>query len=250
MDVSEIKVKSALTKSKIPGVEYVVNPYIGCGHGCRYCYAAFMTKWSRYHAGSAWGSFVEVKVNIADVLLDELNRKRKRGTVLLSSTCDPYQPVEARFKLTRQCILVLDRLGWGIDILTRSPLVTRDADLLCSASNVSVGFSIPTDDDRVREALEPQSPSIAARLQALEALHGVGIETWVFIAPLLPMNPERLHEAVAPYVSHIMIDRLNYENKVRALLRGRGWGYALTETYAREMESRLIGLFGGKAGIV
>jgi DNA repair photolyase len=85
-------------------------------------------------------------------------------------------------------------------------------------SNVSVGFSIPTDNDKVRETLEPRSPSIAARLQALKELHGAGIKTWVFIAPMLPMNPEKLHEAVAPYVSYVMIDRLNYQGKVRSLL--------------------------------
>lgn len=115
MDIVEIRAKAALTKSKIPGVEYVINPYIGCGHGCRYCYAAFMSKWSRHHAWSEWGSFVEPKVNIAEVLQGELSRKRKRGTVLLSSACDPYQPVEARFRLTRECILLLDRFGWGIN---------------------------------------------------------------------------------------------------------------------------------------
>ena len=250
MDIVEIRVKSALTRSKIPGVEYVINPYIGCAHGCRYCYAAFMSKWSRYHAGSAWGTFVEVKVNIADVLLDELNRRKKRGTVLLSSTCDPYQPVEARFGLTRQCILLLDRFGWGIEILTRSPTITRDIDLIRSASNVSAGFSIPTDNDLIREVLEPRSPSITARLQALEELHGAGIKTWVFVAPMLPMNPEKLHEAIAPYVNRILIDRLNYGEKVRALLRGKGWEYALTEAYAGEMESKLTGLFGEKAKII
>ena len=250
MDVVEIRAKGALTKSKIPGVEYVINPYIGCGHGCRYCYAAFMSKWSRYHAKSAWGTFVEVKVNIAEVLRDELSRKRKRGAVLLSSTCDPYQPVEAQFGLTRECILLLDQFGWGIDILTRSPLVIRDIDLLRSMSNVSVGFSIPTDNDQVRETLEPRSPSIAARLKALKELHRAGIKTWVFIAPMLPLNPEKLHEAVAPYVSYVMIDRLNYQGKVRRLLYEKGWDYALTESYATEMESKLIILFGEKAEIV
>ncbi len=247
MDIVEIRAKSALTKSKIPGVEYVIDPYIGCGHGCRYCYAAFMGKWSRYHAGSAWGTFVEVKANIAEVLRDELNRKRKRGTVLLSSACDPYQPVESRFRLTRECILLLDRFGWGIDILTRSPMVIRDIDVLCSASNVSVGLSIPTDDDRVRGVLEPHAPPIAARLEALRELHGAGVKTWAFIAPMLPLNPEKLHEAVAPYVSHIVIDRLNYPEKVRTLLFAKGWGYALKESFASEMESALIELFGEKA---
>jgi len=250
MDVVEIRAKGALTKSKIPGVEYVINPYIGCGHGCRYCYAAFMAKWSRYHAKSAWGTFVEVKVNIAEALHDELSRKRKRGTVLLSSTCDPYQPVEARFGLTRKCILLLDQFGWGIDILTRSPLVTRDIDLLGSISNVSVGFSIPTDNDQIREVLEPRSPSISARLRALKELHSAGIKTWVFIAPMLPLNPEKLHEAVAPYVNYVMIDRLNYPEKVRSLLYEKGWDHALTESYVRRLESELMILFGAKAGIV
>ena len=250
MDVVEIKVKGALTRSKIPGVEYVINPYIGCGHGCLYCYAAFMSKWSRYHARSAWGAFVEVKVNIAEVLHDELSRKRKRGTVLLSSACDPYQPVEADFELTRKCILLLARFGWGIDILTRSPLVIRDIDLLRSMPNVSVGISIPTDDDQIRKALEPESPPIAARLQALKELHRAGVKTWVFIAPMLPLNPEKLHEAVSPYVSYVLIDRLNYQEKVRTLFHEKGWDYALTESYAKETESKLSSLFGEKARIV
>lgn len=202
MDVTEIRVKGALARSKIPGVEYVINPYIGCAHGCRYCYAAFMGKWSHHHAGSKWGSFVEVKVNIAEVLHDELSRKRKRGRVLLSSTCDPHQPVEAHFELTRKCILLLSEFKWGIDILTRSPLVTRDIDVLRSTPDVSVGVSIPTDDDEIRKVLEPKSPSIAARLEALRELHRAGVKTWVFIAPMLPLNPETLHEMVAPYVSH------------------------------------------------
>jgi len=245
MDVSEITVKSALTRSKIPGVEYVINPYIGCGHGCLYCYAAFMTKWSRLHAESKWGSFVEAKINIAEVLHDELSRKRKRGSVLLSSVCDPYQPVEARFELTRKCVLLLQYFGWGIEILTRSPLVTRDIDLL--RFNVSVGISIPTDDDMVRQALEPKSPSIADRLKTLRELHEAGIQTWAFIAPMLPMNPESLHEAIEPYVSHVLIDKLNYSGKVRALVHGKGWDYAISEKYAAETQSKLICLFEAKA---
>jgi len=250
MDVVEIRVKGALTRSKIPGVEYVINPYIGCAHGCRYCYASFMSKWSRYHAGAAWGTFVEVKVNIAEVLHDELSRKRKRGTAFLSSICDPYQPAEARFELTRKCILLLAQFEWGIDILTRSPLVTRDIPLLRSTPNVSVGLSIPTDDDQIREILEPQSPPIAARLQALKELHSAGVGTWVFIAPMLPLNAAKLHRAISPYVSYVMIDRLNYQVKVRSLFHEKGWDYALTDSYAMETESELLSLFGKKARIV
>jgi DNA repair photolyase len=162
MDVTEIIVKSALVRSKIPGVDYVINPYLGCAHGCRYCYAVFMRRYSRGHSASPWGSFVEVKVNLPDVLRAELHRKKQPGRALLASVCDPYQPVEARYRLTRTCLELLQGHGWGIDILTRSPLVSRDLDILQEMPNASIGFSIPTDDDRVRHILEPQAPPPAS----------------------------------------------------------------------------------------
>jgi DNA repair photolyase len=240
MDVTEITVKSALVRSKIPGVDYVINPYLGCAHGCRYCYAVFMRRYSRHHASSPWGSFVEVKVNLPDLLRLELRRKKQPGRALLASVCDPYQPVEARYRLTRNCLEILRQHGWGLDILTRSPLVTRDLDILRDAPGVSVGLSIPTDDDRVRALLEPQAPPIAARVQALAQLHAAGIHTWVFVAPMLPLHPDRLYEAVAPHIDHLMVDGLNYQQQVQALFRQHGWDHALTAVYARETGARLL----------
>ena len=127
MDVVEIQTKSALVRSGIPGVNFVINPYLGCGHGCRYCYAVFMRKYSRLHANAAWGSFVEAKVKIVDVLRAELAKKRHAGAAMLSSVCDPYQPAERDWRLTRGCLEVLLEFGWDVEILTRSPLVVRDA---------------------------------------------------------------------------------------------------------------------------
>ena len=135
--------------------------------------------------------------------------------------------MEARYRLTRGCLKILQEYGWGADILTRSPLVTRDLDILKEMPEVSVGFSIPTDDDRVRSILEPQAPPIAARLKALAHLHTAGLHTWVFVAPMLPMHPERLYEAVAPHIDHLMVDRLNYRQQVQAIFRKHGWEYAL-----------------------
>jgi DNA repair photolyase len=244
MDITEITTKSALVRSKIPGVDYVVNPYLGCGHGCRYCYAVFMRKYSRQHRGAPWGSFVEVKVNIAAVLRSELARKRKRGRAMLSSVCDPYQPVERRYRLTRQCLEALAEYGWGLDILTRSPLVTRDLDLLAAAADVSVGLSIPTDDDKVRQVLEPQSPPIGARLATLQRLHEAGIHTWVFVAPILPLNPQKLVEAIKPYADHFMVDALNYRQQVRDIFRRNRWDYALTDGYGAETGAALLKLWG------
>jgi DNA repair photolyase len=247
MDVSEINTKSALVNSKIPGVAYVINPFLGCAHGCRYCYAVFMRKYSRHHHTSPWGSFVEVKINIAEVLRSELRRKRHRSRALLSSVCDPYQPMEHRYRVTRRCLEALSECGWGINILTKSPLVTRDLDILATTPNVSVGLSIPTDDDRVRKVLEPNSPPIGARLTALEKLHAAGIQTWVFIAPILPMNATRLYDSIKPYITHLMVDPLNYRNQVKDIFLENYWDYELTDLYASETRTVLLQLWNQRA---
>ena len=240
MDVIEIRIKTALVRSKIPGVDYVINPYLGCGHGCRYCYAVFMRKYSHHHQ-SPWGSFVEAKTNIAEVLNSELPRKKRLGRVLLSSVCDPYQPLEHRYQLTRACLEALKNWGWEINILTRSPLVTRDLDILSETPGVSVGFSIPTDNDEVRKVLEPNAPPIGARLSALKRLHEAGISTWVFIAPILPMNPTKLYEAIAPYITYLMVDPLNYRNQVKDIFLKQNWEYELSDKYAAETRAILMG---------
>jgi DNA repair photolyase len=240
MDVTEITSKTALVRSKILGVDYVINPFLGCAHGCRYCYAVFMRKYSRQHRAAAWGSFVEVKVNIVEVLRAELRRKKQRGRAMIASVCDPYQPAEKSYRLTRGCLEVLLEFGWGIDILTRSPLVIRDLDILQAAPDVTVGFSITTDDDRVRRVLEPHAPPIAARLSALRQVHEAGIHTWVFVAPMLPLNPDRLYAAIAPHIRHLMVDPLNYRQQVRDIFHRHGWDYALTDAYAAETGAALV----------
>ena len=250
MNVTEITVRTALVRSGIPGVDYGINPYLGCGHGCLYCYAAFMTRYSRHHASFRWGTFVEAKVNIVRVLRDELSRKRKTGSVMLSTVCDPYQPAERRYELTRGCLEALRESGWGFDILTRSPLVTRDINILKNAPGVSVGFTIPTDDDSVRKILEPNAPSIQSRLDALRKLRDGGIDTWAFIGPMLPMNPAGLCEALDPLVNHVLIDRLNYRSRVEGLFRKHAWEYALTDRYSLDTGKVLLRLFGGKADSV
>jgi DNA repair photolyase len=243
MDIIDIEARTALVRSKIAGVGYVINPYLGCAHGCLYCYAVFMRKYSRCHARAPWGAFVECKANIVEILKNELSRKRKRGSVLLSSVCDPYQPVERDRRLTRGCLEVLGEFGWEVEILTRSPLVLRDLDLLKSIPQVSVGFSIGTENERVRRALEPGAPPIQARVEALRKLHQVGIATWVFIAPMLPMDPERLHRLISPYADSVLLDTLNYRGQVREVFIRNGWYDALTDEYAEKTRRRLMELF-------
>lgn len=246
MDITETTVKSALCRSGIPGVDYVVNPYLGCGHGCRYCYAVFMRKHSRAHTDARWGEFVEVKTNIVSVLRAELARKRKAATAMLSSVCDPYQPAERQYRLTRGCVEALTERGWGVDILTRSPLVTRDIDRLRVCVGASVGFSIPTDDDGVRAVMEPCAPSIDARLAALKTMHEAGIRTWVFVAPMLPMDPHKLAGMIMPDADYVMADGLNYRGRVEGIFRRRGWACALAGDYAAKTAAALRRVLGDK----
>lgn len=101
VEVLKRKAKSLYTRSKIPGVNWTVNQYVGCAFSCRYCYAKFLCRW-RDHG--EWGSWVEVKTNA-----QELARKRVRGSVVMSTVSDPYQPIEAKLKLTRRVLRCMDK---------------------------------------------------------------------------------------------------------------------------------------------
>ncbi|MGE5541703.1 MAG: SPL family radical SAM protein, partial [Bacillota bacterium] len=201
--VREIPCRSAVVKSGIPGIDFVLNPYTGCEHGCVYCYASFMMRF-RPHA-EPWGRFVDVKVNFPQILRREC-RKVRSGEIMLSSVTDPYQPAEAEYGLTRECLRILDALqdsrsgsdmlpGAGVteapdvplvSILTKSDLVARDVDVLSRMRSVQVGMTITTADDRVSRVFEPRAPYSSRRFRALETLAARGVYTWAFAAPLIP----------------------------------------------------------------
>jgi len=202
--VNEIQPKTILSKSKV--YPYVINPYTGCQHGCSYCYARFMKRVTGHK--EPWGEFVDVKVTAADLLRVEVKKKR-RERVWISGVCDPYQPLEAKYRLTRQCLEILVHSGWPVTIQTRSPLVLRDMDVLTGAPEVEAGFSVTTADDDVRALFEPDAPPIGDRLKALDELHRAGIRTFAMIAPLLP-GAEGLAELLRGKVDHVLIDRMNY----------------------------------------
>ena len=156
---------------------YTANLYKGCTHGCVYCYAPSLT-----HDDRRWGSYVDAKVNAPQVLKKELRGLRK-DEVFLSSASDPYQPVEARYGITRRCLEVLLRHKYPISILTRSPLVLRDLDLLKRFEWVRVGMSITSVPVR---RYEPGVPPLQRRIDTLRKLSKAGISTWVSLAPVIP----------------------------------------------------------------
>ena len=208
--VGERLCKTIMGRSGISSVDYAINPYLGCQHGCVYCYARFMSRMG--HVGEPWGSFVDVKVNALERLRVEAPRKR-RGIVLLSSVTDPYQPLERRYQLTRGALEILLEHQFPISILTKSDLVLRDLSLLGEFDACEVGFTITALDDDVRKAFEPFASPVESRLRAIKELNGVGISTYTFLGPILPYlsegGLESLLDELVNSVTHVLVDRLN-----------------------------------------
>ncbi len=175
------KTRRALGRSNLPGIDYTLNPYIGCMHGCVYCYSRL---YCPKEVGTNWGEVVVVKSNIAEVLRREIRRKSK-GKIALSTLTDAYQPVERDEKITRKLLQMLLNSGFSVSIQTKSDLVLRDADIITSHS-VDVGFTITTLDDGLAKVVEPGAPAPSKRVRALERLHSEGVKTWIFLGPILP----------------------------------------------------------------
>jgi len=205
--------KTALSKCGL-SYDYTINPYTGCLHGCVYCYANFMRRFSS-HLQDPWGTFVDVKVNLLDVLAQELPR-RPGGSVWLSSVCDPYQQVEAKYKLTRGAIELLSAYAkYSVSILTKNALILRDLDLLNRIKDrLDIGFTITTFNPKAQPFFEPNASPLRERMNALRKLNSEGFDTWVFIAPILPSVTETaleqgLRDLAMTGVKKLMTDRYN-----------------------------------------
>jgi DNA repair photolyase len=204
MKIKEIQAKNILSKSKV--YNWTINPYVGCQHGCIYCYAKFMKRFSGHKEN--WGEFVDVKINAPELLNQEI-KKKKKGRVWVSGVCDPYQPVEKKYELTKKCLEILQENNWPVVIQTKSPLVLRDLELLKKFQKIEVGFTITTGDEKIKQIFEPRTSSIEKRVQALERLHQEGIKTYAMIAPLLP-KAESLVNKLKGKVDYVIIDKMNY----------------------------------------
>jgi DNA repair photolyase len=192
-----------------------------------------------------WGQFVDVKVNAPDLLNQEITKK-KTGRVWISGVCDPYQPLEAKYKLTRQCLEILAQNNWPVVVQTRSPLVLRDVDILKKGKDFEVGLSITTADDGIRKLFEPNAPSIKERVRALDEIHRAGIRTYAMIAPILP-KAEGLAEILAGKIDYVIFDRMNY-HYADWVYRKYGLEDKMTDDYFTQTEQTLASTFA-KMGI-
>ncbi len=233
--VREIEAKSILNASKI--YDYCVNPYTGCQVGCVYCYAAlFMRRYSGH--SEPWGEFVDAKIN-APALLAKQIVKAKKGTIWFASVCDPYQPLEERYALTRRSLEVLVGRDFPVVIQTKSARVRRDIDVIKRISDVEVGFSIASEDETIIRTFERTSSPVGERIEVLREFKAAGIPTYAFAGPLLPGDPERLAALLAGAVDRVLIDRMNYVPAVKAFYARHGLLDALTDPFFRTQSARL-----------
>lgn len=215
---------------------YTLSPYVGCVIGCRFCYAQQRIADARRLlrlAEAPWGSFVDVRINAAEVLARELSILPPGPVKFCPIVSDPYHAVEARFGVTRACLMALRDASrpWPTLVLTRARLVERDADVLAAIPVAFAGASIPSIDDDVRRHFEPRGASIGERLGALRTLRAAGVRTFAVVQPVLPGPIEALADALAEVVSTARVDVLNgvegaeaeFSDERYAMARGDGW---------------------------
>jgi len=192
--VTEIDAKTLLTPAKgfIGSYDFTLNPYRGCQYGCSYCYAAAFSP--NQGMRQAWGNWVVIKENAVELLSKELTRwQRKKSEpcrIYMSTVTDPYQPIETRWYLTRRLLEIMIEFQPILVIQTRSPMIIRDLDLLNQLQQLRVNMSIPTGSELVRKDFEPRTPSVKARLKAIQRVKNTTTaKCSVTITPLLPIYP-------------------------------------------------------------
>lgn len=210
-----VEAKSILSKSNLPVCDYSANPYVGCSHACRYCYASFMKRFSGHD--EPWGQFVDVK------RWKPLKNARKHDgqQVFVGSVCDPYLPEEAEYGRTRALLEELVGSGMEVSIQTKSDLVLRDIDLISQLPGARVGFSINTLDEGFRSDMDAAVP-LARRLAAMKELHDAGIRTTCFISPIFPgiTDVPAIIEAARDRCNLVWLENLNLRGGYKADILG------------------------------
>lgn len=202
--VKEIETKDYLTKSNLPSSDYVINPYIGCTHGCKYCYARFMKRFTGHQ--EEWGSFLDIKKCNKKIDTNKIIGK----SVFLSSVTDCYNSYEEKYRITRNLLEQLVNVDCELSISTKSKLILRDIDLLKQMKNLKVSISINTLDEKFRNDMDHAS-SIKDRIETLKILHQNGIYTILFMSPIFPYITDwkQIIEKTKDYVDEYWLENLN-----------------------------------------
>lgn len=209
--VREIECKSAIGKCGFPGGGWAINPYIGCGHNCAYCYARFIKRFTGHT--EAWGSFVDARINIAEVLKKQIKSpKYHEGPIYIGTVTDPYQPAEEKYRLTRGVLEILKDYPIPVSILTKSDLILRDLDLLKKFKKIDVNFTVNSLDEKWKSLTEPYSSTVKERLEAAKKLTSAGVKVFAMMGPYWPYftDPEKLFlEFKKVDISHVFTESFN-----------------------------------------
>jgi DNA repair photolyase len=205
----EVRCKSALNRVKGMPFEWTLNPYRGCTHGCHYCYARRYQTQFELGADDDFASIIFVKVNFADVLRRELRKPSWDGDyVAFGTATDCYQPIEGHYRLTRQSLEALCEANNPVGIITKGPMVVRDADVLLdlsSRADCTVTVSVPTVDEDAWQKLEPGTAPPIQRLRAVKQLVDAGIRAGVNMMPIVPgisSKPAMLEATIKAAADH------------------------------------------------
>jgi len=241
--IRSVSVASALERAGSAAQPfYTLTPYVGCLIGCRFCYAqerlASMRELLQLPQ-VPWGSYVDVRRNIADVLAAELDSLPTRPIKFCPIVSDPYHAVEKAEQLTRQCLEVIAPSAWPTLVLTRSALVMRDVDLLSRMESLWVGVSLPTVDDDVRAHFEPRGASVSERVEVLRTLRDRGIRTFAMVQPLLPGSMAALVDTLADTVTSVSLDVLRGEGDAAAQFDDPQFAMSRTDSWQRQRADEL-----------
>ncbi len=215
MIVKEIKVNDYVSKSNLPVSDYVINPYVGCPHGCKYCYASFMKRFTGHK--EEWGTFVDIKKCDKMINIEKLKGKN----VFLSSVTDCYNPLEEKCLITRKILEQLVLSDCNLSISTKSKLILRDVDILKKFKNLTVSISINTVDEEFRKDMDNAS-SIEERMETLRILHEEGIHVILFMSPIFPYITDwkAIIEKTKDYVDEYWFENLNLRGQYKQVILG------------------------------
>lgn len=205
------RVKDYLNKTKIETLDYVINPYVGCSNKCIYCYASYMSSFSKHKEN--WGEFIDVKCTNKKINTFKVKNKK----VMISTVTDPYNEYESKYGITRNIMEQLVNSEAQISVVTKSKLVLRDIDLFKRMKHVEVALSVSFLDESLKLKLEPASSSIADRIETLKVLNLNGIKTVVFIAPIIPniTDFKAIIEYTKDFVDEYWFDKLNLRSSFK-----------------------------------
>jgi len=185
IQLKEIQCKSALSSCAFSVGSFCINPYVGCGHNCQYCYARYIKKFTGHN--EKWGSFIDVRINIVEVLSKQLQLKKdNQKPLFIGTVTDPYQPIEKKYMLMRRILKVLETYENQITIMTKSDLILRDIDLLKTIKNIKTNITINTFNEKWQKLIEPLATPIKNRLEAIKKLRSANIKVCVMIGPYWP----------------------------------------------------------------